>query len=367
MARYSYYFVLLTMAGTAVNSVRAQNPDPMALLQGVEQSRAAIQSGKVSLLFQTTIHVPRMPVGDAVRVQIEFSGLRRTCVQEARVLVLSSKGPKAEADYARVMAMADYESAIQAGLGKWETRTVYSAWDGKDFFQYGAKLGASFRKHLAGTADYAFDPRQLGLLQSDAFTDTLENRLPHDSRSAPKYWGRETIAGCPCYHVSTRPNADIEYHYWIQPEKHFRVHRAEYRSTYRTDVVLSEYLDEGVLPRRVVSKSHSPDQKLLRESTVEVQSAVTNCAVDADVGSLRSIDIPPGEPLSDERIGQRLGYWDGKEIVDDYRKSIEIGQGREQARRAKRQWQWASVIGAGVILLVVVGFRLRRTYFGSRR
>jgi len=350
---------LILMTVTAAVPVWAQDPDPVSLLRGVEESRRSVRSGRIELFLQYKQYLPPFPDGDGVKVRIQFQDEKRTLVQHMRVFVLSGKDPNQEANLKRMMATADYEAAIRAGIGKWENKTIYSTWDGTNCFQYGTGFGAGFKKHEGGGIDHLSDPRLLGL-HANSVDETLEFCLPHRAGTNPTLFGRETIAGASAWHVSIKPHPEVEFHYWIEPERDFRLHRFEYRAAFRTDVRVSEFEGDAALPARMTLSSYTREKKLKREMLLRVDKVKLNVSVDADVGTYRSVGMPPGEPIADERIGQRLGFWDGEEIVDDLATAIRRGAEREAARLRKLRWRWAALVTAIGVALVFVGFGVRR-------
>ena len=189
---------------------------------------------------------------------------------------------------------------------------------------------------------------------------TLQLCLQYQSPTEVRLAGTETLSGVLVYHVVCTPKPAVAMHFWIESGTVFRVHREEVSFGQSTVECVSEYGRNESIPDRVTEKKFSNGKVLEVESETVVIAATYNRPVGDDVGTLASLEMPSGTPVTDERIGQRLGYWDGTEIVPEYEKAIRNDEQRRD-REAKRQYlKWGAIAVGFTIAAAVVLFGRRR-------
>jgi hypothetical protein len=353
-------FSILIILNSSLGNAPAEEPDPIVLLQGVEESRRAVGSGKMELSWSSRQFIPPSPQGSPSRLMVEFKGDRYTFSAFMRLVVTNSANSDEGARLnAKLQEMQDYDAFVRAGYGRWEDKNIRSASDAMNLCQYGEGYMAGYRATAGGTVDVLFDPRLLGI-GDVSVNDTFESRLPYRRANEIKLVGVESLAGVSTHHVSLKPHPEVEFHYWIEESKGFRLHRFEYRASYRTELTVSEFGREGPIPTSVTTKSFLPDGRMSREVRIDVSHAEFNCKVDSKVGTIDSLGIPPGTAISDERIHQRIGFWDGEKLVDTYEAAIGNDRARQVAAERKRIMRWGTVAAAAVVALVLVGLTLRQ-------
>jgi hypothetical protein len=344
--------------------VLGEAPDPIALLRGLEETRASIRSGKVEMAV-TNQQLRPWDQKDEIALTIIFDGDKRTASQRQRVLVIDASGPDGgESKNKRLTAMNhDREAFVRAGLGKWRNDHIRSGWDGSNFCQFSETMGAAYRSHSQGTPEMVFDPRLLGLLAYYEMKPTLADCLYYRKAKSIQLIGGEHVAGRPTWHVLVTSPAGVERRFWIEDREGFRVHKFVFKDSSVNKIMVSEY-DENIkgasLPTQVTSQTFTKDGQLNRELVVRVTKVELNVSVDSNIGTIASLGLPVGEAVADERIGRRLGYWNGNGLSDNLLVAKQISQERQaEAERYQLARNIGLAITAGIMVLVAV-FVLRR-------
>lgn len=348
----------------------ASPPNPVALLRGAEQARLAVRTGDVEIAVVIERWLP-LPQKDNLHLHATFDGEKLTIRRRDRALVIDDSDGQGEARYKQLLAMNnDREAFVRAGLGRWEERVIYSAWDGTNLCQQSYSGSASYLDHTKGNSELVFHPRLLGLDPYYQPGHTVSHFLRFDDESKVTLVAGEVINEISTWHVLVKPYPDVVIHYWIEDREGFRVHRCrlEDLSGFR---VLDSYYDErspGPIPSRVIDREYRKDGKVWRETRFEVTKAQFNKPGNPYVGTLASLDLKPGDEVSDERIGKRLGYWDGQGVTEDYTRAVQLGQARvsgETGEEGQPRWLYPLLAALGLIVLsgviYAVAARIRRT------
>jgi hypothetical protein len=147
-------------------------------------------------------------------------------------------------------------------------------------------------------------------------------------------------------------------HYWIDDREGFHVHRYR-REDLGGNTVIDSFYDErsaGPIPSRVIHREYRKDGKLWREIRFEVTKAQFNKPVNPNVGTLASLDLKPGDEVSDVRLGKRVGYWDGQGVTEDYARAVQLGQARVSGENWEQaQPRWLYLLLAALVLIVLAG------------
>lgn len=338
-------------------------PDPVALLRGVESTRSAIRSGRLACNVEKQHWWP-IQQSDAFQLEVTFDGARRRCAQRGRNVVINPGASPAKL----AQMKNDRDAFVAAGHGKWREDHIRSIWDGNNFSQYGESLGASFRSHSGGTPEFVIDPRLLGLIDSHFVLATLADSLPYRVAKTISVVGDERVDGHLCWHVRLIYPDKIEHHYWIEDQEEFRVHRAVNNDGFRTITIESHY-DASVVKQLPVRETTREvrEGRVVNEVIITVNEATLGVEIAPSTFTWASMGMPAGEAVSDERIGRRLGYWDGEKVVEDYGEAIKTG--RQLQQRADRQ-KWYGNIGrvfAGVVVALAAGLLAMRFWRRAAR
>lgn len=336
-------------------------PDPRSLLQGVEATRLGILPGRIEWEL-TDIDFRHPKAGPSrTRLVVVFDGDKRRYDQYLRILWID--GPKTgggDLGFKKLEAMGgDGEAFVRAGLGEWKDVHIRSAFDGSQFMQYNKEMGAYVRDVSKGSADYAFDPRVMGLSCWYDLNATVPGCLGYRDAKSVKLVAPESVSGHPTWHVLVVDKSDRERHFWIEDTQGFRVRKFELRSEYQHETTISEYDERGgnnILPTRVVDRDYGrAGNSLEREQTFVQKSAEFGIIPDPKAWTLAGLEIPVGEAVIDEKIRRVVGHWDGDGLTADFLEAKRKGA-------AARWWplHWGMVVTGGIILAALTAVVVQR-------
>ncbi len=180
-------------------------------------------------------------------------------------------------------------------------------------------------------AHFAFDPRALGIttgLYSDlTLNESVAYRLGRDFTlaAANDPSGKqdpETVT------VELTDRFGQRVRFAMQPRSPYRVYRYS-KTIPRSDAdggILVRYVTEAEywpdaatswLPKRLVMY-HQPNGDVSQraaETTVEFNEPEFVSKFDRQTWTIEGLSMPVGQPLTDLRIKQRIGYWDGSKLL----------------------------------------------------
>lgn len=346
-------------------------PDPRALLAGAIEARNQIASGRMRIDLLEEQSGEPLPVQS--KLLVEFRGSARTWRQDLRVVEVTDDGESGEVKERKLKAMNnDREAFVKAGLGKWSDRVLRSAFDGTQLASSSGERSASLHDPTAGIPEFAFDPRGLGILRyQGGAAATVESFL----RPEGGKWqvvGPAKRAGVPVWHLRgtpflRSPNAAVEL--WIEDREPFRVHEMSMPSDFSGSRTTSEFTSDdpkAVLPHRVIFEAFTrgTSGKVSRRLTLTVTQMNLNCDVSSDVGTIASLNLPPGADVTDLRLKRRIGYWNGTGLSEDFTEAMKLGKAKLQAQidaEAATRWRWLLGCTAAALLFFLIAFRIRRS------
>ncbi len=352
---------MLVVAIGLTGRTEAAPPDPVALLRGVEASRAKIKSGRMEM---TAVLVDlQSPKSAETRflLRTTFNDVGRRMDQFSRALFIDGATPAiAEANGNKLRAMGkDREAFVRLGLGHWKETHVRSAHDGAQFMQYAEDLGARVKDPSEGSGDFIFDPRILGICGDYLMTHTVAGDLGYRGAKAISLVGSEEIDGHPTWRVRVVDKHEREDHFWIDEAADFAVRRHENVNPYTKVAIASHYdEDRGTtpgLPNWVEvreERSGRPFQLL----TLTVDKSEYNVPVDPGQWTLAGLGMPIGQMVIDERIHRSLGHFDGQKLTPSLPEAISNAR---EARWKPLHWGMA-MTGLIVAAVLAAGFVHRR-------
>lgn len=367
--------VLVAVCAVLSSTMRVHaQPDPVALLRGVQAARQPLH-GRLNV-SAVKRQVKPQPQEGTRELVIDFDQHRFRFLQHQMVLVAS--GGDARENQLKVnMLGGNLDAAANAGIGKKEERHIRTAYDGNQLADFCESKGAYIQRPERGLSQFDFDPRVFGITRLHTINYHLDHCLGLVKDRVASLVGQEVIEGRPVWHVKVSvPQADVDYHFWIEDSKGFRVHRYEYR--YPSDgsktflVAISEYGNEKerpLLPKRVLVNEKGNGGAVEEEIEFRVTSADYSVTPDPNVFTLKGLDIPPGTMVIDERISRVAGYWTGEGLSDSYTEAKATGEKiaakEEDVRRENSYRRWLQ-IGVGVLLVLVVAV-IAYKRFAARR
>lgn len=305
---------LILMA--VVVSAQDSDPDPMALLRGVEDARMAVRSGELVLDANYKIGESTQPNSGTGRFLVVFSDSSRRFIHQE----------------------ADTYCIMHAGAA--------FTYDGESVIIDAPENGG---------AKYLFDPRILGITRSYRRDASVGSCLHYNDAKEITLVGQEELDGRDTWRVRVVDSFDQQHDFWIEMTEGFPVHRYEYRTELAWDVTIAEYGGPNpAMPSYVVTKStFRGEDRDVQE--FRVTEANYNEKVEPDSFELGGLSPSIGVPVSDVRIKRRLGYWDGEGLVDNVPRPGDITPLTEVSGS---YWPW--LIGTSIILLVIGGYLVYR-------
>ncbi len=299
----------------SASSAPGADPDPRALLRGVEAARNGIKSGRVELVVDSLSQWSDKRNPRPTRLLVAFDGANCRFDQFTREMTfkygLENADEKLKAmDY-------DREAFARADLGTFRDEHIRSSWDGEWLVQYSNGGGACIRDEKKGSGYYIFDIRTLGINSYHGMVTNVARSLDDRANRTLALVGREDVAGHPTWHVrmvDQYADYSSEFHLWIEDVPGFPVWKTEENSPYQKTTVTCEYASpvaEKPLPTLVHALTFDRDGRQIGSHTIRSEKAELNITVDPDAWSLASMGIPLGGVVSDERIHQIAGYFDG--------------------------------------------------------
>lgn len=264
--------------GVIGSDCRAQSPDAITLIQGVELARLQIPPSRLHfhLVFRDPL---RKNEKDHI---LEFHGDKR-----------------------RLAALTPQDTSL--------------FYDGSQACLYLPSLKqASFRDIADSTADCLFDPRVLGLSSGLTWAGSLSELLPY-KQGRVEMVGGEQVRGLSAWHVRILMEDPIKYQIdlWIGDTERFPVYRYDMAFDTERRSIISFYEDQSYpwLPSKVDSTTFTTNGALIFGLTVALTEAEANVAFEETNWTLAGLNLPVGTEVVDRRTKLTTGYWSGTNVT----------------------------------------------------
>jgi hypothetical protein len=276
--RWCAIFVLAICGEGVTLKCFAQTPDPVILIQGVEQARLQIPPSRLH------IHVVfRDPLRSHERDHVlEFDGDRRRSLPSP-------------------------------------PQNVGLFYDGSQVCRYiPSNKQASFRDIADSTSDTLFDPRTLGLSVGLGWNLTVSDLLPY-KQGTVEMVGKEQVHGIDAWHVRILLKKPFNYSrdLWIGDTDKFPVYRYEVNLENQKHSIISFYDNKTYpsLPSRVECSSSNTNGTLRFGLVVTITKAEQNVAFPEANWTLAGLNLPVGTEVMDRRTKLTIGYWNGTNVT----------------------------------------------------
>lgn len=353
--------VLIVLNVYGHGSATASDPDAIALLRGVYQSRALVK-GRCSLDFQRLSKDDQgITQSNSTKSNVEFDGIKARFVSEINDFRLS-KGISQEMFDGKIRALKfDMAAAEAAGLGKRTKETIYMTFDGHQLAEYSANGGAYIREQVKGSIWLFFDVRTLGICRSHSPVYSLEECLALRGEFKAKNLGIEKINMINCWHVEMISSHDVALHYWIEESADgFRVHQYEFRhpvaSAKSIMLTMKSYYEVAdgsnqrpLLPSKVVVDEKN--EKRTETVTFSLKNFDLTFRPDNGIFGLAGLNMPIGEMVTDDRLLHVIGIWNGNGLSQNIKDAFAI-HAASQSSMYDYSWLW--IVGAGVVAAILV-------------
>lgn len=198
-------------------------------------------------------------------------------------------------------------------------RKARSIFDGSQVLTYDGQNSATIDDSTKSTIQYLFDPRTLGLTSFLQPGKDVADCLRWRNAQSVSLLQRELVGGRETWHVRVVDSFLHELNFWID-ERDYRVYKHEFRLGDVRKTVISSYERKddvaSPLPTRVYVAETSRGE-LLGERWLAVSKLETDVKINPKSWTLAGLDLPRGVPVSDLRVHERLGYWDGRGLSED--------------------------------------------------
>lgn len=299
---------------------RDEEPDPLRLLMGVAEARRRIGSGSMQYSIEFVHLANAGRETNQTRYAVEFDGTRLRADQSVREFRYKYSPEKEEQE--GIQKRADSMSraaAVDAGLFEpFESRHVLVA-DGEVLMDYwetdGKPSGAVIKNTDAGTGEYLFDPRCLGLSSFVSVGNTVEGCLAYEGAKSIRLLGQEIVQWTPAWHVQivTRHGDNLDF--WMEVSRPERV---------------LKYSDGGSLAESRYGAGGAENPLPIEVSTLLVQrgspqfrhrfvreDTTVNGSVDPVTFTLAGLGMQIGTVVTDVRIARSIGFWTGRDLSED--------------------------------------------------
>ncbi|MDB5340314.1 MAG: hypothetical protein JWN70_5933 [Planctomycetaceae bacterium] len=208
--------------------------------------------------------------------------------------------------------------------------STVSVYDGTRLLLYDGNNSATISTPDHRTSTLAFDPRSLGLatgLYSDLLLETnLAYRAAEDiviaeipvARQQPGLVGIElTDRFGQRIHFEIDDRAPYRLRYYSKT-----IPRTDGKGVFVKYVTESEYWadqPESWIPRKLTMYTLEEGRADRRrvDMIVDLERPESVAAFDPSIWTISGLSLPFGQPVADLRIRERIGYWNGKELVKD--------------------------------------------------
>jgi len=248
-----------------------------------------------------------LPVGDKRRIEhlerdLALDG-RITNVQEiAQAKLAESHGDK--------------EALERLGLGQFRDLSYRTAYDGKVFLYFGDS-GTEITDSTNDFGWYIFDPRTVGLLcVSITAHGTLDKMSCFQNPESVSIIGKEDVGGIPAWHLKEILSGDWVYEFWLDVAH--PTHILKHADPGNHSMLFERYDPQNPsdpLPGEIdfIDQGH-----WAYECYWFRRHARYNVPIDPKAFTLAGLGMAPGVPVVDVRIQQRIGYWNGSTLVEDF-------------------------------------------------
>jgi hypothetical protein len=251
------------------------DPDPVVLLQGVEEARLQIPPSRLHLQLLYT-----NSVGPGMQdVEIEFDREKRRYIQN------DSKD-----------------------------RQLFN---GSNCISFMGSSQVNIRDLGGPDINYLFDPRLLGITTTYMPKGTIEKAVRYRNAKKVELVGPEQVQGKSAWHVRVIDEYDQQDDFWIDPDRDFAVYRSDTAIGSQINSTRS-YYDEKIykwLPSRVETVYRiGPDGPITSGRVITILHAEVPVKLPDSTWTIAGVQPSIGTPVFDVRRNVLMGYWNGTSL-----------------------------------------------------
>ena len=292
-------------------------PDPAKMLKNIWAERNRLKSGEVE--FVVARHDNRWNLQtNYFLLSATFDGDKRRVEQLARDFVLDGNITNVEETAQAKLAEfhGDKEALVKLGLGQFMDLSYRTVYDGKVFLQF-SDSGTDIIDPTNDVGFYLFDPRTVGLLYvSISAHDTLDQMSCFQNPESVSLVGKEDVGGIPAWHVKETLSGDWVYEFWLDAAH--PTHILKHADPGNHAMLFEKYDPQNPSDPLPVEIDFIDQGRWATENYWFRRQARYNVPIAPKAFTLAGLRMPPGVPVVDYRIHQRIGYWDGSTLVQDF-------------------------------------------------
>lgn len=324
----------ILLAGSAITVAVADKnsgqPDPVALLKKVAAARNKIKSGEMEFLVARHNYRKLLNIQtNYALLKVAFDGEKRRFEQLEQTIAGVTEDEYKIIEAKRIELNGDGEALARLGLIRFEDTHYRTIYDGKTLIRFEPHSVTTTLEDPATKDDFtylrlcfAFDPRTLGLSETLSPSNTLENCLAYRNAQSVSLIGKEVVEGISAWHVKVQVAEDWQYDYWIDAAHPTHVIKQEEEAPNRAGMLTAKFDEqnpEDPIPVEVdfvygyTGNPRPWDTRMIR------RHIRCNVPIDPRAFTLGGLGMPAGTPVADVRIQQRIGYWTGSKLSEDFR------------------------------------------------
>ena len=264
-------FIVLVSGISVVLQCKADSPDPITLLQGVEQSRLQIPASR---LVAEMVYTNSLGSFNKELI-VEFDGNKRRYLNH------------------------------EAKSG--------DLFDGSQAICFDGQNSVTISDTSHATANYLFDPRLLGITTTYTWGEMIETAVPYQNVKKIELVGLEQINDYKVSHVRIVDSYDQQLDLWIDSNHGFKVYRYDFSILGETNSTLAYYENSSYpwLPSRIeTSYRAGTNGSILSGRSISIIKA-EKVKLPEKTWTIAGVQPSIGAAVSDLRIKQRIGYWNG--------------------------------------------------------
>jgi len=269
------WFYFLAVAILEICCCQA-DPDPKALIQGVESTREQIPP---SCLLIRAVYRDSY-VSNRAELWVMFD-------RDRRYFTRTNSGPE-----------------------------VRMLWNSSEVLRFDGNKYVVIRNLDTGTADYLFDPRVLGIVTSYSWGATIANCLPYRDALRIELIGREQVDGKSAWHVRLFSVFRSQVDLWIDEKNGFRVYRYDEKMEGAGERSMRCFYENGAyqwLPSRIEGDARNAEGTTLYRREITMLQATANVKIPEATWTLSGLRLPLSAQVVDVRT-KSMGWWDGQRV-----------------------------------------------------
>jgi RNA polymerase sigma factor (sigma-70 family) len=309
----------------AVADKNPEQPDPVALLKRVAAARENIESGEMEFLIthRDSRWVYMLTNNFLLKVAFDGNKWRFEQIQPETVITptpadWADTNKMAEID--RLELDGDMKALARMGLVSHRVAHYRTISDGKIIMKFDPPVEATVQGSNAEIGTFLFDPRIFGLTEVMFQGDTVANCLAFQNPKLVSLVGKEDVDGIPAWHINVQVATNWPFEFWIDAAH--PTHVIKMAEPARPGTVWSKFDPQNPddpLPIEVNAEDHEgKSTNYIYETHTIRRNSRYNVPIESKAFTLAGLEMPIGTSVVDVRIHRIIGYWNGKNLSENF-------------------------------------------------